>query len=96
MLPIVLRIYKGKTLVEVRQFQTNQVVIGSPDSDVQVQLDDTNIAPIHAIIEKKKRQVLHRRSRIRNRHFAQRQQGFGQVLFLDHSNVAKGLQFGKT
>ncbi len=53
MLPIVLRIYKGKALVEVRQFQLNQVVIGSPESDVQVQLDDASIAPIHAIVEKR-------------------------------------------
>lgn len=53
MLPIVLRIYKGKGLIEVRQFQLDQVVIGSPESDVQVHLDDSSVAPIHAIIEKR-------------------------------------------
>lgn len=50
--PIVLRIYKGDALLEVKQFLEEQVVIGRP-GEVQVALDDASVSVIHAAIEER-------------------------------------------
>lgn len=48
--PVILRIFRDGTLVEVKQFDTGQIIFGQ-ESDVHVQLQDATIAPIHALIE---------------------------------------------
>ena len=48
--PIILRIYKNGQLAEVKQFDTDQIIIGH-QADVQVDLDDVSVAPIHCLIE---------------------------------------------
>lgn len=48
--PIILRVFKGNQLKEVKQFDLEQVVIGH-QADVQLDLDDPEISPIHCMIE---------------------------------------------
>ncbi len=48
--PIILRIFKGNQLVEVKQFEADQVIFGH-DAEVTVDLDDPNISAIHCLIE---------------------------------------------
>ena len=48
--PIILRVFKGHQLKEVKQFDLEQIVIGH-QADVQLDLDDPEISPIHCMIE---------------------------------------------
>lgn len=50
--PLLLRVFKNGALEGVRQFDTNQVVIGRND-DAQVSLNDTQVSPLHAMIEER-------------------------------------------
>ncbi len=50
--PVVLRIYKGDQLISVKQFTSEQVVIGS-QADVQLPLEDAKVSAIHAAIEER-------------------------------------------
>jgi len=51
-LPVILRIFKGDHLVEVKQFQLDQIVIGN-QAEVNLSLNDPSVSPIHALIEKR-------------------------------------------
>lgn len=51
-LPIVLRVYRGDKLEAVKQFTDSQVVIGS-SGEVQMQLADASVSPLHAVIEER-------------------------------------------
>jgi len=48
--PVILRVYKSNQLKEVRQFDLDQIVIGH-ESDVQLDLSDEAVSPIHCLIE---------------------------------------------
>jgi pSer/pThr/pTyr-binding forkhead associated (FHA) protein len=48
--PVILRIFKGTQLVEVKQFENDQIIFGN-GGDVQVQLADPGVSPIHCLIE---------------------------------------------
>ncbi len=48
--PAILRVFKGHQLKEVKQFDLEQIVIGH-QADVQLDLDDPEISPIHCMIE---------------------------------------------
>lgn len=48
--PAILRVYKGHQLKEVKQFDLEQIVIGH-QADVQLDLDDPAVSPIHCMIE---------------------------------------------
>lgn len=50
--PVILRLFKGEQLVEVKQFDIDQIVIGHK-AEVNVDLDDVSVSPIHALIEKR-------------------------------------------
>lgn len=50
--PIVLRIYFNEKLEGVKQFTDAQVVIGR-NADVQVNLDEEGVSPLHAVIEER-------------------------------------------
>lgn len=49
---IFLRIYKGTKLLEVKQFQEGQIVIGR-EGDVTLKLSDVSVSPVHCVIEKR-------------------------------------------
>jgi pSer/pThr/pTyr-binding forkhead associated (FHA) protein len=51
-LPLILRIFKNDQIVEVKQFHLDQVVIGR-NAEVDLDLDDSRISAIHALIEKR-------------------------------------------
>ncbi len=51
-LPVILRIFKGEHIVEVKQFQLDQIVIGN-QAEVNLNLPDSLVSPIHALIEKR-------------------------------------------
>lgn len=51
-LPIILRVFKGDHIVEVKQFQLDQIVIGN-QAEVNLNLQDSAVSPIHALIEKR-------------------------------------------
>jgi hypothetical protein len=51
-LPVILRIYKGEKLLEVKQFDSEQIIFGNK-SAVTVDLDDSEISPIHCLIERR-------------------------------------------
>ncbi len=51
-LPVILRVFKGDHIVEVKQFQLDQIVIGN-QADVNLNLSDPSVSPIHALIEKR-------------------------------------------
>jgi TonB family protein len=48
--PIILRIFKGNQLIEVKQFEADQVIFGH-NAEVTVDLDDPSISAIHCLIE---------------------------------------------
>lgn len=48
--PIILRIYKGSQLSEVKQFEADQIIFGQ-DGEVQVALKDSAVSAIHCLIE---------------------------------------------
>lgn len=48
--PIILRIYKGSQLSEVKQFEADQIIFGQ-DGEVQVALKDPSVSAIHCLIE---------------------------------------------
>lgn len=48
--PIILRIFKKDQLLEVKQFESDQIIFGH-DADVTVDLNDTEISPIHCLVE---------------------------------------------
>ena len=50
--PLLLRVFKNGALEGVRQFDTNQVVIGR-NADAQVALNDAQVSPLHAMIEER-------------------------------------------
>ncbi len=50
--PLLLRVFKNGALEGVRQFDTNQVVIGR-NADAQVSLNDAQVSPLHAMIEER-------------------------------------------
>jgi pSer/pThr/pTyr-binding forkhead associated (FHA) protein len=51
-LPLILRIFKNDQIVEVKQFHLDQVVIGR-NAEVDLDLDDSRVSAIHALIEKR-------------------------------------------
>jgi len=48
--PVILRIFKGTQLVEIKQFETPQIIFGN-GGEVQVQLSDSSVSPVHCLIE---------------------------------------------
>lgn len=48
--PIILRIFKGGTLLEVKQFDLDQIIFGH-EGEVHIDLPDATISPVHALIE---------------------------------------------
>ena len=48
--PVILRVFKGHQLKEVKQFDLEQIVIGH-QAEVQLDLDDPEVSPIHCMIE---------------------------------------------
>lgn len=50
--PVILRVYKGQQLVEVKQYDLDQIVIGR-QADVQVDLPSEDVSPIHCLIERR-------------------------------------------
>lgn len=48
--PIILRIFKNNQLIDVKQFEKDQVIFGH-DADVTIDLDDESISSIHCLIE---------------------------------------------
>jgi outer membrane biosynthesis protein TonB len=51
-LPVILRIFKGEKLIEVKQFDSEQIIFGHK-SAVTVDLDDPAVSPIHCLIERR-------------------------------------------
>lgn len=51
-IPVILRVFKGDHIVEVKQFQLDQIVIGN-QPEVNLNLQDSTVSPIHALIEKR-------------------------------------------
>lgn len=49
-LPVILRIFKDDRLLEVKQFDTDQIVFGH-DAEVNVEIPDAEVSSIHALIE---------------------------------------------
>ena len=50
--PIILRIFKDNQLVDVKQFESDQVILGH-DADVNIDLPDSQVSPIHCLVEKR-------------------------------------------
>lgn len=48
--PVILRVFKGNQLIEVKQFDLDQIVIGR-NADVGLDLDADDVSPIHCLIE---------------------------------------------
>lgn len=48
--PVVLKVYRGKRLIAVKQFLNPQIIIGR-QNDSGLTLDDEMISPLHAVIE---------------------------------------------
>lgn len=48
--PIILRIFKDSKLLEVKQFEKDQIIFGK-EGDIQVELKDDAVAVIHCLIE---------------------------------------------
>lgn len=48
--PIILRIFKGGNLLEVKQYDLDQIIFGH-EGEVHVDLPDSSVSPIHALIE---------------------------------------------
>lgn len=50
--PVILRVFKDSQLVEVKQFDLDQIVIGQ-QADVQLDLAGAGVSPIHCLIERR-------------------------------------------
>ncbi|HRO68454.1 MAG TPA: FHA domain-containing protein, partial [Pseudobdellovibrionaceae bacterium] len=50
--PVILRVFKNSQLVEVKQFDSDQIVIGH-DADVQLDLPGEGVSAIHCLIERR-------------------------------------------
>ncbi len=50
--PILLRVYEDKTLIEVKQFTSDQIVVGN-NAEVDIDLNHTSVSPLHFLIEKR-------------------------------------------
>lgn len=48
--PVILRVFKGNQLIEVKQFDLDQIVIGR-NADVGLDLEGDDVSPIHCLIE---------------------------------------------
>jgi pSer/pThr/pTyr-binding forkhead associated (FHA) protein/outer membrane biosynthesis protein TonB len=48
--PIILRIFKDNQLIEVKQFESDQIIFGH-DADVTVDLNDETVSAVHCLIE---------------------------------------------
>ncbi len=48
--PIILRIFKDNQLIEVKQFESDQIIFGH-DADVTIDLKDESVSPVHCLIE---------------------------------------------
>ncbi len=48
--PIILRIFKGSQLIEVKQFESEQIIFGH-DADVTIDLKDESVSAVHCLIE---------------------------------------------
>ncbi len=48
--PIIFRVFKGDQLIEVKQYDQEQVIIGN-GGEASLQLSDISVSPIHALIE---------------------------------------------
>ncbi|MBX2988791.1 MAG: FHA domain-containing protein [Bdellovibrionaceae bacterium] len=48
--PVILRVFRGSQLVEVKQFDADQIVVGR-QAEVQLDLQDEGVSPIHCMIE---------------------------------------------
>lgn len=48
--PVILRVFKGNQLIEVKQFDLDQIVIGR-NADVGLNLEADEVSPIHCLIE---------------------------------------------
>ncbi len=48
--PIIFRIFKGSQLLEVKQFEVDQIIIGH-DAEVSIDLDDPSVSAIHCLLE---------------------------------------------
>lgn len=48
--PVIIRIFKGQQLIEVKQFDREQIIFGR-EADVQVDLKDDSVSQIHCLIE---------------------------------------------
>ncbi len=48
--PIILRIFKNDQLLEVKQFERDQIIFGQ-NADAHVYLEDSQVSPIHCLIE---------------------------------------------
>jgi TonB family protein len=48
--PIIIRIFKDSKMLEVKQFERDQIIFGQ-DADVQVELNDEDVSAIHCLIE---------------------------------------------
>lgn len=49
---IFIRVYKDGQVLEVKQFDQDQIVIGR-EGDIHVKLDDESVSPVHVVIEKR-------------------------------------------
>lgn len=50
--PLFFRIYRDGQLVEIKQFQSTQVIVGS-NGESQINLKDSSVSPIHAMVEER-------------------------------------------
>lgn len=50
--PVILRVFKNSQLVEVKQFDSDQIVIGH-NADVQLDLEGDGVSAIHCLIERR-------------------------------------------
>ena len=48
--PVILRVFKGNQLIEVKQFDLDQIVVGR-NAEVGLDLDADEVSPIHCLIE---------------------------------------------
>jgi pSer/pThr/pTyr-binding forkhead associated (FHA) protein len=51
--PVILRIFRSAKLIEVKQFEQEQIIFGRPGAQVDLFLDDESVSPIHCLIEKR-------------------------------------------
>jgi pSer/pThr/pTyr-binding forkhead associated (FHA) protein/outer membrane biosynthesis protein TonB len=53
--PLIFRVFKNNQLHEVKQFESEQIVIGN-SADAQIQLEDDSVAALHALVESRDNQ----------------------------------------